>query len=120
MKPELQQEAIAKYCGCRKIHGAEIYQWSWMSSDDIGANELPDYLNDLNAMHEAEKVLKEPEQQEAFSRCLFGVLDGAWVFKDTVPDNWYRVFDNIHATAAQRAEAFIRTLGIWVEEKTKL
>jgi len=105
MKPELQQEAIAKYCGCRKIHGAEIYQWSWMSSDDIGANELPDYLNDLNAMHEAEKKLTSKQMVVYADNLNRTTPLGSWM---------------IVATAAQRAEAFIRTLGIWVEEKTKL
>lgn len=56
---------------------------------------VPDYLNDLNAMHEAEKV-------------LFGKV--GWVHYSQV-----LLLGNTHATAAQRAEAFGRTLNLWTE-----
>jgi hypothetical protein len=55
-----------------------------------------DYCSDLNAMHEAEKMLdfnqlRDMEDSVSFR---FAVLP-------------------FHATAAQRAEAFLRTLGKW-------
>ena len=57
---------------------------------------LPDYLNDLNAMHEAEKVIRErADRVDSYLDQLDGAMSG------------------VHATAAQRAEAFLRTLGLW-------
>ena len=57
-----------------------------------------DFCNDLNAMHEAEKVLNK-EQWVAYGRELSRL----------------NVFPMVHATAKQRAEAFLRTLGKWEE-----
>jgi hypothetical protein len=59
---------------------------------------IPDYLHDLNAMHEAEKTLRHPcEESYTYVRHLEQIC--GWV-------PW-------QATAAQRAEAFLRTLGRW-------
>jgi hypothetical protein len=56
-----------------------------------------DYCTDLNAMHEAEKVLTF-EDWESYRDELGGSFRGC-----------------AHATARQRAEAFLRTLGKWKE-----
>jgi hypothetical protein len=61
--------------------------------------EPPDYCNDLNAMHEAEKVLTFKDW-EFYCDELGGSFQGC-----------------AHATARQRAEAFLRTLGKWEETK---
>ena len=57
-----------------------------------------DYCDDLNAMHEAEKILNEEQKEKYFFNlmCVFG--------------NWPKA---IQATAKQRAEAFLRALGKW-------
>jgi len=58
----------------------------------------PDYLNDLNAMHDAEKRL-EAEDNHAYG-CYCSDL--------------YEEHGNtVSLTAAQRAEAFLRTVGKW-------
>ncbi len=57
---------------------------------------VPDYCNDLNAMHEAEKVLTTA-QTTTMSQYLHRRLGMLWGF----------------ATASQRAEAFVRTIGKW-------
>jgi endonuclease YncB( thermonuclease family) len=64
---------------------------------------LPDYLNDLNAMHEALKTQPIRIQQKyiPFLRNLCAV-EGSW------PEE---------ATAAQRAKAFLRTIGKWEDDK---
>ena len=59
----------------------------------VQIHHLPDYLNDLNAMHEAEKILSK-EQWVIYEQHL----------------NRMKVFPMVHATAKQRAEAFIRTM----------
>ena len=60
---------------------------------------MPDYLNDLNAMHEAEKVLNEAYLWNRYKGWLL-----TWM---TEP---------IRATAPQRCEAFLKTIGKWVTE----
>jgi hypothetical protein len=55
------------------------------------------YCADLNAMHEAEKVLSSTQQDEYWD-CL--IDEGV---------------DYLFATARQRAEAFLKTLGKWEE-----
>jgi hypothetical protein len=59
---------------------------------------LPNYCNDLNAMHEAEKMLNN-EQWVAYGKELSRL----------------KVFPMVHATARQRAEAFLKTIGKWKE-----
>jgi hypothetical protein len=67
---------------------------------------IPDYPQDLNAMHEAEKVLTE-KHVRSYAFILAQVLD-------TIPTvDLDDQFLNIHATAAQRAEAFLRTFNLW-------
>ena len=59
---------------------------------------FPNYCNDLNAIHEAEKGLND-EQWVAYGKELSRL----------------GVFPMVHATAHQRAEAFLRTLEKWEE-----
>jgi hypothetical protein len=78
---------------------------------EIGQNTfMPDFLNDLNAMHEAEKVLDENQDHpitywEELEK-IVGCLDS---------DNGNDMRKVICATAPQRAEAFLKTLGLWQE-----
>ena len=65
-----------------------------------------DYCDDLNAMHEAEKVLTD-DQYMHFSDCLYDAEHERR--KQTKKWRW------LSATARQRAEAFLRTLGKWEE-----
>ena len=105
MNPERQRIAIAEACGITNVapmivknvkhEGDDITVGIW--SDD---GWVPQYLNDLNAMHEAEKVLTR-EQIEIYCEHLNPKNYGIW---------W-----GIHATASQRAEAFLRTIGKWEE-----
>jgi hypothetical protein len=99
--------AIAEACGWKSIGRAWdsirtiIIQDAWESpSGEI--RTLRNYCNDLNAMHEAEKVLTR-DQIEVFCEQLLPKHHVIW---------W-----GIHTTARQRAEAFLRTIGKWGEEK---
>lgn len=70
----------------------------------------PDYCNDLNAMHEAENVLVSQCKEHDywfFVRQLMGFPDAECDWDEVLH------FNAIHATARQRAEAFLRTLGKW-------
>ena len=86
--------AIAEACGWTTKH-----KGLWVERLQTYA-ALPNYLADLNAMHEAEKVLTR-EQIEIYCEHLNPKNHGIW---------W-----GIHATAAQRAKAFVKTIGKWKE-----
>lgn len=62
---------------------------------------VPDYPNDLNACHEMEKVLN------AHQRYLY--VNRIAETKYKLDDAWHHA----HATASQRCEAFLRTIGKW-------
>jgi hypothetical protein len=62
------------------------------------------YCTDLNAMHEAEKM-------------PMGSLQSAYIYElwSVTGSKNLGAFENINASARQRAEAFLRTLGKWEE-----
>jgi hypothetical protein len=95
MNMEQQRIAIAEACG-------------WTDTPIVdgkyGQTDVPDYLNDLNAMHEVEKVLTE-EQRIAYSNHTYDVA--CKVQRETEKWRW------ISLTAKQRAEAFLKTIGLW-------
>jgi hypothetical protein len=65
---------------------------------------LPDYFNDLNAVHELEKVLTEKG------------VNAWWEYVDHISRLNPTPFGRetaVHATAAQRAEAIGLTLNLW-------
>ena len=112
MTPDQQQIAIAKACGWTEIGGLSAKGLVGKPPGEICSfvDFLPDYLNDLNAMHEAEKVLTE-EQRIAYSDHTY---DGACRAQgETGKWRW------ISLTAAQRAEAFLRTLNLWTTTPTQ-
>lgn len=84
MTPEQQRIKIAEACGWKP----DKRGLGWLSPHGYYAPE-PDYLNDLNAMREAEKVLTDEQLEEYFTR----------------------IHKNF--SASQRAEAFLRTFNLW-------
>jgi hypothetical protein len=99
MNREAQRIAIAEAGGWERT---EDRAWNlWKKGCDVQHLDcLPDYLNDLNAMHEAEKTFDDCEiRWGAYKSQLFVLLE---------PHRHY-----LHATAAQRAEAFLKTLNLW-------
>lgn len=71
----------------------------------IGKQTLPDYPNDLNAMHEA--VMAQPPQMR--------LTINQQLMESLRPNEAYIMDRTINATARQRAEAFLRVLGKWKE-----
>ena len=105
MTPESQRIAIAEACGwrCTAAFKEAFACWVKPNGMDHQTELLPDYLTDLNAMHEAEDTLSVREKQNYISTLRnICVVAGCW------PET---------ATADQRAEAFLRTLGKWEEGK---
>ena len=90
MTPEQQRIAIAESCRRLKVHGHSVAG-------------IPNYLNDLNAMHDAEKVLKGGMRSKYDAELtLICSRDYNFIWE---------------STASQRAEAFLRTIGKWEESQ---
>lgn len=104
MTPEKQRIAIAEVCGFHFIRGCFYTD----PKVPIMAANVPDYPNDLNAMHEAEKTLTNDEWDDKFYHWLGFVVSGG---QEEQLWQWRKMI--VHATAAQRAEAFLRTIGKW-------
>lgn len=81
--------------------------WLTPSGTPVFATDVPNYCNDLNAMHEAEKVLA-PKNWNNFKK-------NWWDYCKLLREG-NDASEAIHANARQRAEAFLRTLGKWEEK----
>lgn len=110
MSPIEQRIAIAKACGYKLTPLPQNpNQKTWQRHGCT--EELPDYLTDLNAMHEAEKHM---EQSETYV-CHDYAENLRIVIYSTNPRR-VGEFRLLNATASQRAEAFLKTLGLWKED----
>jgi hypothetical protein len=104
---------IAEKCGWKRIPSLYFLdQIVWQSPGGLVNRQdeilsCPNYLNDLNAMHEAEEVLTFDESRR-YAQNLYNITakqtdgkilsaSGAWLM--------------LTATARQRADAFLRTIG---------
>lgn len=82
-------------------------------SGNIFGGSLPDYLNDLNAMHEAENTLLiDSAQMARFGSWLCLLVLHQTAAPDITLAN-SKLMLVAHATAAQRAEAFLTAIGKW-------
>jgi hypothetical protein len=117
MTQEEQRVSIAEACGWKNV-APRIVKNVKHQGDDITVGIwsdngwIPDYLNDLNAMHEAEDFLFPVEISDLYSPDL--VKEYASYLPHMCighPGGAMR------ATASQRAEAFLRTIGKWKEAK---
>jgi hypothetical protein len=108
MTPEAQNRAICEALGKQQYHKPtpeEIASGSYYQY-------APDFTNDLNAMHEAEKVLGR-DQIHKFLDELEHIVVEEQKFSPTVSWlNWLC----IHSPASIRPEAFLKTLGLWKQE----
>ena len=84
-------------------------QINWAITEAIGADPhwkcAKDYCTDLHAMHEAEEALKGYQQIHTYVWHLSNRKDWETDFK----------LMEVHISARDRAEAFLRTLGKWEE-----
>jgi len=109
MKPEQQRIAIAEACGWFHMNSCWHFPNGAKATADGGPDNVPDYLNDLNAMHEAEQTLW---QKNWASRHDF-VDKLSRIISPTHGHHLQSGIDLLDATAAERAEAFLRTIGKW-------
>ena len=114
---------VFKPCECDFEQCTKYPRWHWkpeanpwniewqtiqQKRPDI-TNERPDFLHDLNAMHEAEKILGKLAGD--YDCNLWIILKRDWELLDpkAIISSWY-------ATARQKAEAFVMTME--VKDKT--
>ena len=103
-------KAIAEYCGWKyEFNGNdEDPEWYWIPPNNPDGNgTAPDYCNDLNEMREVERLLDDDQWLE-YMLNLQDVLQ-----RDPHRGKWIVCQDNMHSTAAQRAKAFVKTIGKW-------
>jgi hypothetical protein len=104
MTEEKQRIAIAEECGYVLKHCKYHKTTSWHTEGGFCMEEhsLPDYLNDLNGWQPIERNLSQNDR-EAYQVILIDL--------SSCP------FEAIHATAAMRAEAFLKTIGKWEDSE---
>lgn len=118
MDVNAQRIAIAKACGWKKIG-------DWLFEKDkkcrgktndgcLIFKDVPDYLADLNAMHEAEKTLPSEIHQRPNQTDYLITLQQVARF-ETEEGLMEPAWRSVNASAAERAEAFLRTIGKWVD-----
>lgn len=102
MSPKSQRIALARLDGYwRAVSG----NWRHPRLNyECTVSGLPDYLNDLNAIHEVEIVRITSRHRRAHRQWLERITD-----RDKVGT------DPVTATAKQRSEAVLRTLDLWKE-----
>ncbi len=100
MTQEQKRIKLAEFAGWKcASHVAEVDKpfalmcWHRPGNNEWQTEKLPDYFNDLNAMHEAEKAVKNVWGK--YVKQLNSIADPAC------------------ATATQRAEALGKTLNLW-------
>lgn len=117
MSPQEQQVAIATACGWEVCiahvftslppHGCPPNVRQPTALELIAGTapsqwDIPDYTSDLNAMYDAVELCINSDNSEDYDKNLRAAMaeepDFIW-----------------HAKASQHAEAFLRTLGLWVE-----
>ena len=104
MNDEQINRAIAEACPDKFRNEDDV--WFFQYAKDCWSQcHNNSICNDLNAMHEAEKVLKGYEQIHTYIWHLSNRKDWETDFK----------LMEVHISARDRAEAFLRTLGKWEE-----
>lgn len=104
-----QRIAIAEACGWRR--STKIGNWYAPNSNTIYTepNSPPDYLNDLNAMHEAEKTLQDANKYQQELCKITVKIDRLFPLNRKYPLQGFV----LNATAKERAETFLKTIGKW-------
>lgn len=125
MNPDQQRIAIAEACGWKHRlatdenpvirHGMRLpctfgdpIEAFWHDSVKGVYSGPPDYLNDLNAMDEAENFMKT--WSESDSQAYRDYISVLRALVPGYPES---------ATASQRAEAFLRTIGKWPDKSKR-
>lgn len=116
MSPEAQRIAIAQACGwgndpqwiadCVERHRIESER-AYYQERPAPTGGVPDYLNDLNAMREVEKSMLFSVRQR------YHIELQAVMSKALPPGELVHISEGIHASAAQKSEAFLKAKNLW-------
>jgi hypothetical protein len=118
MTEQEQNIAIAEACGWTRRNDLDYvtgkdstFHQVWERGGRTCDQEtMPNYTTDLNAMHEALMTLQEDDQVEFCLRLTEVVRRGKPV------GTGLRQWDQNNATPAQRAEAFLKSIGKWKDQ----
>lgn len=113
MDKELQRIAIAKSMGytLEQIKGSDESEMrAYFQDREKPSNCIPNYLNDLNSMHEVEKHYSKKMNYVFHLRRVCGMAEYP---TEEELSFWSEMC--VFATAAQRAEAYLKTLNLWTE-----
>jgi len=120
MTEQEQQIAIAESCGWKDCHRA---LGGFDAGDGVTERYvigippncsfykvLPVYLKDLNACHEFEKTLSDEQKLKYYHYiCVAVRRENGQSDHESI----YAPLHTTHATAAQRSEAYLKTLKLW-------
>lgn len=95
-----QRIAIAKSLGLEVVSDGICDYLTPSTTLKGGFTQIPDYLNDLNEMWDVEEVLFKSWKLGEYATYLPG--EGSFL-------------GAVHATAGEKAEAYLKTVGYWVE-----
>lgn len=130
MSPEAQRVAIAEACGWKNIHVGTTEAHGYEVVGLVGyppgiephfgaacQEAVPDYLNELNAMHRTEASLTDEQRAKFVLELHFATEGDLTAGLENAFDCTQYIFPVLHATAAERAKAFLRTVGKWEDEQ---
>jgi len=106
-----QNIAIAESLGITVMVKLPTGEYKGLTKDKKGVT-VPSYTTDLNACHEFEKTLDGDNKSLYHDHLSLN----AEFTKDRHETAWRANWAACTATAAQRCEAYLRTLGLWKEE----
>lgn len=120
MTPEEQRIALAEWAGWKyspaansSIKHEAIMAWYRPGNSPWHLEQLPDYPNDINAVHELIHRLPSGLREVTFISKLAKVCG----FDPQGENAWDRLhagrFAVVNATATQRCEALLKTLNLW-------
>lgn len=107
-----------------------VFDWwrpepaSWaLSSETKIPEEVPNYPEDLNAMHEVVSALEvghDGSEAADYQECLYGICNPGRDFTEDfcIGADVAFLHKLITATATQCAEAYLRTKGLWIDLKS--
>ncbi len=94
---------IAKLCGYKNPKPYFLEDGTWFETGMTKPRSVPDYPNDLNAMHEAKKLLSAEQHCHFIQNLVRKPWSDTWPFKELFLINT--------ATALEQSAALLLTLG---------
>lgn len=121
MTPEAQWKAVAAALGWTDLWLAPVGDLR-AEPELLGRQKpsdsywpVPDYLGDLNRSWDFEGIIEKKKRTDRFLRELSGITTDKACWKISEANHWACAT----ATAAQRAEAFLRAMDLWVYPKER-